>query len=102
SIVTFVLVGVRLRELRERVVRVLAVPEVCRDGDTIAGAGMSTGEDFSARSSIVRKQLRADRLDVCRSFPVAQLTHVVVALVAVRSDAMQPPEQDVTARLHQP
>ncbi len=52
-VVTFVLVGVRLGEPHKRGVCDIAVPEVCRDRDAVAGAGMCTGEDFSARSSVV-------------------------------------------------
>jgi hypothetical protein len=50
AIVALVLVGIGLRELRDRGLEPRASPQVLGDGDPVAGAGVGTGERPTTRS----------------------------------------------------
>jgi hypothetical protein len=100
-VVALVLVRVDLGELGERAVEPVARAEVGGDRLAVAGAGVGAGERPAAHLAVVAQLGRVHLLDRRRCLGVPQLAHVVVA-AAVRVVGMQPAEQHVARRLHQP
>ena len=82
-------------ETRQRPIGGVALPEVGRDRNAITGTGVRSGKHLAARPPVISKHRRGHQLHVRRTLPVAQLAHVIIALVTVRTYVVQPTQQDV-------
>ena len=100
-VVALVLVGVRNRELCDRVVEDAGLPEVACDRVAVTGPGVGAGECPGAHPAPELHSLGSHPADVGGPFPVAQLADVEVAFVALQREPF-PAEEDVARRLHQP
>ncbi|CAM5494780.1 Enterobactin exporter EntS [Streptomyces avidinii] len=71
-------VRVAEREARDGAVEGVAAPEVARNGDAVAGAGMGAGEGPAAERGVLAEHARAHGVDFGRPLHVAQLAAVEV------------------------
>src|SRR5215218_1740183 len=94
-VVAFVLVGVSLGELDESAIEGVTVAEVGRDGDAVAGAGMSPDQRAGTQPTVKSHGGGVHRLDERGALPVTKLADVEVALDAVEALAVVPAEEDV-------
>src|SRR5215469_16039521 len=101
GVVAFVLVGVGLGEVGDRLVEFAGAAEVGGQGDTVAGAGVGPGEGPSAHAGVGRHARGDHLLDRRGELPVLQLADVVVVVLSVGADHVGPAEEDVAFGLHQ-
>jgi hypothetical protein len=101
SVVAFVLVGVRLAEVRYSVVKLGRVAKVCRDRDSIAGSGVRAGQRPAAEPGVNIHAPRAHLLDHGGQFPVPELAQVIVLVLAASRVCAKPAEKDVTRGLQE-
>src|SRR4051794_13648567 len=80
-VVTLVLVGVRDRELCDRLVEDAALSEIARDRVAVTGPGVGAGECPGAHPAPELHSPGSHPADVGGPFPVAQLADVEVAFV---------------------
>src|SRR4029450_2075354 len=99
--IAFVLVGVRLCEVRDRLIELGGTAKVRRDRDAIAGPGVGAGERPAAEPRVDLHAPWAHLLDDGGLLPVPQLPHVVVLGSAAGGKRTEPPQEDVTRRLHE-
>ena len=102
-VVALVEIGVRDGEIGDRTVEDVALAEVRRDRNPVAGASVGTRERPAAHSGEDLEAARENRVEVRRRLPVPQLADVEVALLAVEAlRVANPAEEDVARRLHHP
>src|ERR1700733_1788815 len=102
-VVTLVLVGVGVGELRDGLVEDVRAAQVSGDGDGVSRPGVGARQGPSAHLAVHAHATRDHGVDVEGELPVPQLADVEVTLLPVQAgrDAM-PPQEDVTGCLHQP
>ena len=101
GMVALVLVGVGLREVRDRLVELGRVAQVGRDGHPVPGAGVRPRQGPGAQPGVVRHALRDHQLDRERELPVTQLPQVEVVVDPVDVGHPVPAQEDVAGGLHQ-
>ena len=95
--ISFGLVGVVVRERDDRLHELVAAAEVRRDRDRFTRARVGTAERPAAQCAVPGDPLGREHLQRHRTFHVAHLAHVVVAIGA----PVRPPEERVGRGLHQ-
>src|SRR5438045_781169 len=96
GVVALVLVRVRGRELEQRAVERVALAEVGRERDAVAGARVCAGEQEAADISVDLEAAWVDRVEVDRALPVPELAEVEVTRRPVeRLLCVRPAEEDV-------
>src|SRR5215813_7112224 len=101
GVVEFVLVGVFLGEVGDRLVEFVRAAEVGGQGDAVAGAGVGPGEGPPAHLGVDRHARGDHLLDRRGELPVFQLADVVVVVNPVGAYHVGPAEEDVAFGLHQ-
>src|SRR4051794_26631307 len=102
-VVALVLLCVYPGEFEDRSVESVAAAEIGGDGDAIAAARVSARERPPAQRPVGGHAPRDHLLDLRGALPVFELSHVEVATSPVQAFRnMEPAEEDVARRLHQP
>jgi hypothetical protein len=96
-------IGVGGGELGDRVVESVALAEVCRDRNPVAGASVCASERPATCLRVAGEAVRQYCLDVRRALPVPELTDVEVVSPAVDFvAAVDPGQKHVAGGLRQP
>ena len=97
--VTFILIGIALGEVDDRLVKCVAIAEVLADGDGIARAGMGASQRPPTQLGVVRHQARGHLVDERGPFHVPELSPVEMATGV---DSARPTQEDVAGCLDHP
>ena len=100
--VGFVLIGVCVREVRDRLAESASAPEVSGDREPIARAGVGTREDRAADFGVCGHPCRRHHLHHGRALLIPELAHVEVPFLTIRPLRRHPAEEDVAGGLSQP